>query len=569
MDAYLEFHPILKFLRDYGAGRFANAIESDADLLSMLDRYTLVLALDDAGMSELESQYEKSNINNVVRNHLSILPLNKVSFPTYTSIDGFQYGNGVKDLHDLGISVVQKIGSTTVMVIKNSPVTNVEEDVPKVDETTVNYMAKLPYDVFVQMVIANDIKGIDLIALCGVSEAINAKCNNKDQLLFRGLLKRDYGMRLSQNPRRDYVRMLNASLYTCGSNFHGQLGLGDLEIRYVPTKVKGIRGISRVICGERSTAILTNSGQVMMCGLNSYGQLGLGHTSMTKVPTLILNLNNIVQVACGDDHSGFLTKNGQVYMAGANWSGQFGILPTSQVAVPTLIPNLNNIVQISCGDNHSGFLTSTGQVLMTGSNFRGQLGIHDLDHASVPTLVPGLEGISQIICGAVDTMFLSKDGRVYACGRNEFGQLGLGDRVNRNVPTLIPNMEGIIHVSHSGSADMPNHTAFLKNDGTVLICGYNGRGQLGLGDTDLRNIPTLIPNLNNIVQVACGFFSYTLFLTNQGRVYVCGDDSHGQLGLGQLGLGEYRDAIKSPIMIPSLEGVIQICAGSHSAFLVA
>ena len=36
------------------------------------------------------------------------------------------------------------------------------------------------------------------------------------------------------------------------------------------------------------------------------------------------------------------------------------------------------------------------------------------------------------------------------------------------------------------------HTFILKNDGTLWGCGSNGNGQLGLGDTDNRNIFTQI-----------------------------------------------------------------------------
>lgn len=48
----------------------------------------------------------------------------------------------------------------------------------------------------------------------------------------------------------------------------------------------------------------------------------------------------------------------------------------------------------------------------------------------------------------------------------------------------------------------------------IIITGRNENGQLGLGDTNRRDIPTVIPNLEtlNIVDAACGK-NHTLFLT--------------------------------------------------------
>ena len=39
---------------------------------------------------------------------------------------------------------------------------------------------------------------------------------------------------------------------------------------------------------------------------------------------------------------------------------------------------------------------------------------------------------------------------------------------------------------------LSSHSLILKNDGTLWGCGYNGYGQLGLGDTNYRTIFTQI-----------------------------------------------------------------------------
>ena len=45
----------------------------------------------------------------------------------------------------------------------------------------------------------------------------------------------------------------------------------------------------------------------------------------------------------------------------------------------------------------------------------------------------------------------------------------------------------------------PDHSLILKNDGTLFGCGYNGYGQLGLGDeTNRTNFSQVTTNTNNI-----------------------------------------------------------------------
>ena len=91
------------------------------------------------------------------------------------------------------------------------------------------------------------------------------------------------------------------------------------------------------------------------------------------------------------------------------------------------------------------------------------------------------------------SFYIQDDDTVKCCGNNSYGQLGLGDTTDRKVPKLIPNLENVKQISCGYY-----HTMFLLNDGTVKCCGNNTYGQLGLGDKNNRNIPVLIPNLENV-----------------------------------------------------------------------
>lgn len=77
------------------------------------------------------------------------------------------------------------------------------------------------------------------------------------------------------------------------------------------------------------------------------------------------------------------------------------------------------------------------------------------------------------------------------------------------------------------------HSVIVTDDGKVMTWGRNDKGQLGQGDLVTRFEPVLVETLkeHNIVAAACGK-GHTLFLTDKGVVYSCGDNKMGQLGIG-------------------------------------
>jgi len=67
-------------------------------------------------------------------------------------------------------------------------------------------------------------------------------------------------------------------------------------------------------------------------------------------------------------------------------------------------------------------------------------------------------------------------------------------------------------------------SVFLDSNGSVFVCGSNSFGQLGLGDLSPRHIPTKIrfSDLDTkIIQIAAGSY-HTVALDSNGVVYTCG-----------------------------------------------
>lgn len=93
---------------------------------------------------------------------------------------------------------------------------------------------------------------------------------------------------LSQlNPIKDICTGLHHSVlltekgevFTFGSNQFGQLGVGDFQNRFVPTRVKVERivngHITQISAGSNHTILLTSLGEVLTFGNNQNGQLGI------------------------------------------------------------------------------------------------------------------------------------------------------------------------------------------------------------------------------------------------------------------------------------------------------
>ena len=191
-------------------------------------------------------------------------------------------------------------------------------------------------------------------------------------------------------------------------------------------------------------------------GNNEHGELGGGDTESREVPTLVrgeLQDRNVLQVAAGAGHIVCVTAEGAVFAFGCNSFGQLGFGDTGERNVPTLLRGeLENkpVMQVAAGAGHTVFVTRDGLVFACGGNDAGQLGVGDTgDNVMVPTLVTGqLQGKTAVYTAAGDdhTLCITADGSLFSWGANSssngYGQLGVGDTEDKHVPTLVTGLQG-------------------------------------------------------------------------------------------------------------------------------
>ncbi len=173
--------------------------------------------------------------------------------------------------------------------------------------------------------------------------------------------------------RHTLIVTMNGTLYACGDNTAGQLGLGytNFEPDY-PTIVPSFSGnVDKAVAGTNYTFILKTDMSLWACGSNSGGSLGINSTVSQSTPVKVMD--NVADVACGNGHTLILTTSGALYACGANQYGQLGDGTTSNRLAPVQIRS-QDVVSIAVGYSHSLFSLADETVWSCGSNFNGELG---------------------------------------------------------------------------------------------------------------------------------------------------------------------------------------------------
>ncbi|CAE8645034.1 unnamed protein product [Polarella glacialis] len=193
----------------------------------------------------------------------------------------------------------------------------------------------------------------------------------------------------------------------------------------------------------QQSVLVTRCGAVWAFGRNSDGQLGTGSDRDASRPVQML-VPPAVQAACGADHSLVLTEDGAVWSCGRGSEGQLGVvLPadTDRILRPMCASVATGVCYVACGADHSVVLDACGRGFGCGENSKGQLGLGHRDspmrHGFAEMQLPRGFLAIDVDCGGTHTLLVADDGRVIGCGGNDKGQLGLGPRKDRLVPEKV------------------------------------------------------------------------------------------------------------------------------------
>jgi len=331
-------------------------------------------------------------------------------------------------------------------------------------------------------------------------------------------------------------------VFAWGPGDDGILGLGTTEHQPEPARVGGLGqlGNSRVLMlavGFCHQAAVAEDGAICTWGYGGCGRLGHGDLGSRRTPTRLgkewFAGSPVLMVSCGRNHTVALTAAGCAWTCGANCSGQLGHGDTADRLSFTMVSpdrfEFTRVVMVACGDYHNAGVTAEGKVWTWGAVWGGRLGHNDEQHRLVPTLLaPECFDDSKIVmvaAGRSYTVAVAEDGAPWVWGWNWFGQLGLGDCEHRWAPTRLGTEATFggsrVHMAACGSS----HTLFVTQEGRLWACGNGRKGQLGLNDRNERRVPTRVEKQNfggaRIIAVDGGK-NHTAALTEEGALYTWG-----------------------------------------------
>ncbi|UQA63895.1 hypothetical protein [Polyangium aurulentum] len=323
----------------------------------------------------------------------------------------------------------------------------------------------------------------------------------------------------------------NGTVKCWGINSEGQLGLGDMESRghaademgdALPNVDLGSGKIAIAIAaGYSHTCALLAGGAVKCWGSNYSGQLGLGDQEDRgdapgemgdALPAIDLGPGqSATAIAAGAAHVCALLAGGAIKCWGENHLGQLGLGDNNDrgdqpgemgSALPTVnLGSGQKAAAITAGAYHNCALLMDGAVKCWGLNGWGELGLGDTQtRGSAPSemgdtlptvnLGPGQKATA-ITAGAYHNCALLVGDAVKCWGRNSLGQLGIGDDQTRGdgpgeMSSALPTVN--LGSGQSATAIMAGsvNSCALLATGALKCWGDNVTGQLGLGDTQSR-----------------------------------------------------------------------------------
>jgi alpha-tubulin suppressor-like RCC1 family protein len=241
------------------------------------------------------------------------------------------------------------------------------------------------------------------------------------------------------------------------------------------------------------------------------------------------------------------------YMLSTN--GRAKLLPLTTYAKQDRLeetPVETKWTQISTSVNgyHTLAVDEFGRAWAWGENFYGQLGIgtsndgtNGIFDISIDTNIPAMVSIPsghpgtwiQISAGGEHSLGIDSNGKGWAWGRNDSGQLGVNDSNLRDIPTEIDTSD--VNIWKQLSAG-DSHSLGIASDDTAWAWGENSRKTLGDNSTTDRLIPVEVRvdlsvpsgHPGTWKQVSAGSI-HSLGIDINDKAWSWGSNSQGRLGI--------------------------------------
>jgi alpha-tubulin suppressor-like RCC1 family protein len=266
----------------------------------------------------------------------------------------------------------------------------------------------------------------------------------------------------------------DSTVWSCGRNSFGQLGDNSTVDKLVPVQVRTmtglLTGVKQIAVGRNHSLFLKGNGQVFSCGSNFRGQLGIGN-NQDRLYAVLATITSVKKISAGWEHSLFLKADSTVWACGYNLYGQLGDASNMNRSSSVQVggPSLTGAISIEAGGDHTLICKGTGTVWSCGKNTYGQLGDGTQVDKNTVVQVTGLSAMTDVAAGAYHSLFLKNDGSLWSAGGNFSGQLGDSTTTMRLTPVKVKNLCAPTGIDDS-NAEIRNSIALLNQPTADVLC---------------------------------------------------------------------------------------------------
>ena len=180
---------------------------------------------------------------------------------------------------------------------------------------------------------------------------------------------------------------------------------------------------------------------------------------------------------------------------------------------------------IVCSYNHTVCISNDKRVYSFGKPVRG---VHGHNEELVfPKMISSLKNIKAVCCADSQTVCLDIEGSVFTFGLNDSGQLGVGKDKYTFYWTYEPQKLDLPPIKQISCGE--KFVFCLSELGELYSFGNNSYGQLGLGNYTRSTSPQKLESFGDIELVECGY-DFTLCKNIHNEIFVWGSNEYGQLG---------------------------------------
>lgn len=320
----------------------------------------------------------------------------------------------------------------------------------------------------------------------------------------------------------------DGTLWAWGSNSQGQLGNGGTANSNIPVQIGTDNDWDMIAAGGFSGYAIKNDGTLWSWGGNAFGQLGDGTVVDKTTPVQVNVTASWSDIAAGYEHALAVTSDGRLFSWGRNHVGQLGVSSSFlRFESPRQVGTGNNWRKVTAGLYHSHAIDSSNRLFGTGFNNNGQIGNNSQASSLSFVQIGNATDWRDVSGGGYHTSGVRNGASVTALFR--WGWLPdnspVSSPINLNLNITQPPLGRIDKIANG------EDTYFFIRDGRLYVMGTNTQGQLGTGTSTSAIVQTLVPGRTDWALVTSGR-NMSAGITQSGELFTWGAYLNGALGTG-------------------------------------